>query len=444
MALVVNSRGIPVFKYLFQQESSSVLHQWRSCSNSESRSRSCNRLRRTGTLYVHWPYCAQLCTYCNFNKYKNTHSMDKEHMFSCLVKEFQSVLSRSSVTDFTSIYFGGGTPSLAGPGLVEAVLRAVSEHSQLESGAEVCLEANPSSAKLAQLRDFKLAGVTRLSLGIQSLDDTDLKLMNRDHSSEEGTRALKDAISIFPGSVNTDVIFGRPGQSLQKWKEELSDVNGMVDNHVSLYQLTVEKGTPLAKSVLSGEQSMPNEDTVADMYEHAVQSLEEAGLRRYEVSNFAKEGFESRHNMSYWTGCDYIGIGPGAHSRYFEKASDSYSHYIHTVNALEPKSWAARVLDVGDGVLLRKHLTNNRRLEEVIATCLRTTEGLSNEIWSQFSAEPLQLKIKNMNDDKLTTLLQAKFLNLDSSGLRTTSTGLIVLDTLLPDIVSALGNKRTT
>nr|QIA61855.1 radical S-adenosyl methionine domain containing protein 1 [Halichondria panicea] len=440
MALVVNSRRVSVLIYSLHQESCSVLHQWRSCSHqNEIESRfTCNPFCRTGTLYVHWPYCTQLCTYCNFNKYINKHSMDKEHMFSCLVKEFQSVLSRSSVTKFTSVYFGGGTPSLAGPGLVEAVLRAVSEHSQLDSGAEVCLEANPSSAKLSLLKDFKLAGVTRLSLGIQSLDDNDLELMNRDHSSEEGKRALKDAISIFPGSVNTDVIFGRPGQSLKKWKEELSDMIGIVDNHVSLYQLTIEKGTPLAKSVRSGEQRMPNEDTVADMYEHAIQSLKEAGLRRYEVSNFAKEGFESRHNMSYWTGCDYIGIGPGAHSRYFEKVSDSYSHYVHTVNALEPKSWAARVLDVGDGVLLRKHLTNNRRLEEVIATCLRTTEGLSNEIWSQFSAEPLQLKLKNTGDHKLTTLLQAKFLKLDSSGLRTTSAGLIVLDTLLPDIVSAL------
>ncbi|KAL5473511.1 hypothetical protein EMCRGX_G028002 [Ephydatia muelleri] len=303
-----------------------------------------------GIIYVHWPYCSQLCTYCNFNKYV---SRDVKHddLVSCLVQEVTTLLRMSTIDEITSVYFGGGTPSLAEPFAIEAVLARVNELVPTSPNIEVSLEVNPTSGQLHKLKHFKLAGVNRLSIGMQSLRNKDLKLFNRDHSVQDALRTLADASSLFKGRINIDMIFGRPGQSFVEWKQELSEVIQICDRHVSLYQLTVELGTPLAKMIQKGELCLPGSEEVADMYEHSVEELEQADFLRYEVSNFSKMGAECEHSLSYWTGSDYIGIGPGAHSRFIARQKSSY---CHSVNTLEPIQWMTKFYKLNKVSLIKQ------------------------------------------------------------------------------------------
>eukprot|EP00731_Ephydatia_muelleri_P029005 Em0020g649a len=237
-------------------------------------------------------------------------SRDVKHddLVSCLVQEVTTLLRMSTIDEITSVYFGGGTPSLAEPFAIEAVLARVNELVPTSPNIEVSLEVNPTSGQLHKLKHFKLAGVNRLSIGMQSLRNKDLKLFNRDHSVQDALRTLADASSLFKGRINIDMIFGRPGQSFVEWKQELSEC-------------------------------LPGSEEVADMYEHSVEELEQADFLRYEVSNFSKMGAECEHSLSYWTGSDYIGIGPGAHSRFIARQKSSY---CHSVNTLEPIQWMTK------------------------------------------------------------------------------------------------------
>lgn len=203
---------------------------------------------KCGTVYVHWPYCAQLCSYCNFNKYVRA-GIDHNLMRKALIKELRTFIKMSGFATVTSIYFGGGTPSLAEPATIQAVIDEVAKLCHLPANAEIDLEANPSSAGQSVLRDFQQAGINRLSLGIQALNDQDLKALNRDHNTREAIESLSICKKLFPSRTNIDIIFGRPGQTLSDWKAELDKVLEVCDSHISLYQLTIEQGTPLAREV---------------------------------------------------------------------------------------------------------------------------------------------------------------------------------------------------
>ncbi|CAI8044541.1 Radical S-adenosyl methionine domain-containing protein 1, mitochondrial [Geodia barretti] len=348
----------------------------------------CYKWTEKGTVYVHWPYCSQLCTYCNFNKYISNHrsSVDHTGMTKCLVKELTSLIKLSGIGTVTSVYFGGGTPSLAKPETIQAVLNTIREQACLTENAEVTLEANPTSAQTEKLRTFKTAGVTRLSVGVQSFLDEDLKLMNRDHSVAESEHCLKVAQKLFPDRFNIDVIFGRPHQTLSSWVKELRKAIGVGSKHVSLYQLTVERGTPLARAVNRNEVVLPPSDAVAEMYEASIEMLNEGGLKRYEISNFSAAGCESQHNLAYWKGSNYVGIGPGAHSRFLHSGE-----FVASVNTLEPNAWMNKVKANGHGLQRMRHMENRERLEEVVAMSMRTVEGVTNEIWERFEPRlPLQ------------------------------------------------------
>ncbi|XP_065898861.1 radical S-adenosyl methionine domain-containing protein 1, mitochondrial-like isoform X2 [Dysidea avara] len=330
-----------------------------------------------GTVYVHWPYCAQLCSYCNFNKYVRD-NVDHSLMRKALITELRTFIDMSGFHTVTSIFFGGGTPSLAAPSTIHAVINEVAKLCHLPTSAEINLEANPTSSGQSVLKDFKQAGVNRLSLGVQALNDKDLKLLNRDHNRSEALQALSLCKELFPGRLNIDIIFGRPRQTVDEWRTELEKVLEICDNHISLYQLTVERGTPLAKDVQNSRLKLPVEDHTADMYEHAVQRLSVAGLHRYEISNFARFGSESQHNYSYWRGDQYIGIGPGAHSRFSLR---DQSQVIARVQAPVPDVWTKLVFSSGHGTRKSTMLTRKERFEEVFMTSLRTRNGLTNEIW---------------------------------------------------------------
>ncbi|KAI7803063.1 radical S-adenosyl methionine domain containing 1 [Triplophysa rosa] len=309
------------------------------------------------SLYVHWPYCLKRCSYCNFNKYI-PRSQNHTVMTECLQKETRTLLQLSQISRISSVFFGGGTPSLAQPSTIAAVLETVSKHAHVADDAEVTLEVNPTPAGKASLRDFTLAGVNRFSIGIQSLNDDHLRTLGRDHNSQHALQTVSEARMLYPGRVSVDVMFALPGQSVKSWESELEKLLPVCDDHVSLYQLTLERGTRLFKQVESGELSVPGDDVTAVMYKSAREALEQAGFLQYEVSNFSKNNAVSQHNVGYWRGQQYIGVGPGAHGRFVPRAVGGDQREART-QTLEPDVWIREVQRQGHGMRRRIQLDHH-------------------------------------------------------------------------------------
>ncbi|XP_077184052.1 radical S-adenosyl methionine domain-containing protein 1, mitochondrial isoform X2 [Paroedura picta] len=338
---------------------------------------------REAALYVHWPYCEKRCSYCNFNKYI-PRNLDESRMRDCLVQEARTLIQLSQVQRITSVFFGGGTPSMASPLTVGDILDTISQCAHLAEGTEITLEANPTSADASRLAEFQKAGINRLSIGVQSHKDADLKLLGRNHTAFEALRTLEEAKRLFPGHTSVDLIFGLPGQTVTSWVQSLQKLLPMCDDHVSLYQLTLERGTSLFKQVHQGHLTMPDVDVVAEMYECARNILRDTGFRQYEVSNFARNGALSAHNLSYWQGSQYIGIGPGAHGR-FVPCGDVKIQREARIQTLEPDVWMKEVLAFGHGTRKQTALSELDRLEEVLMLGLRMDVGISHQHWHQFS-----------------------------------------------------------
>ncbi|NXT55985.1 RSAD1 protein, partial [Pluvianellus socialis] len=355
-----------------------------------------------------WPYCRKRCSYCNFNTYV-VPAADEAAVRACLVRETRTLLRLGRVQSVTSVFFGGGTPSLASPATITAVLEAAAEAAHLPDGAEVTLEANPSSAGTPRLAGFRAAGINRLSIGVQvrvglprpspcgppcppaatvlspqSLDDAELRLLGREHTAAEARGAVEVARGLFPGRTSIDLIFGLPGQSRGAWARGLEAALGLCDDHVSLYQLTLERGTALAAQVSGGALPTPPQDLLADMYLTACTMLVAKGFWHYEVSNFARKGALSTHNLSYWRAEQYIGVGPGAHGRFVPWGEGGRSREAR-VQTLEPDAWMREVQSRGHGTRRRVVLSPLEQLEEVLALGLRTDEGVTHERWGRFS-----------------------------------------------------------
>ncbi|NXG12452.1 RSAD1 protein, partial [Sakesphorus luctuosus] len=382
-----------------------------------------------------WPYCRKRCSYCNFNTYV-VPAVDEAAVRACLVREAHTLLRLSQVHSITSVFFGGGTPSLASPRTVAAVLEAVAGAAHLPTSAEVTLEANPSSTDTSRLAGFRAAGVNRLSIGVQSLDDAELRLLGREHTAEEARKAVEAARGLFPGRTSIDLLFGLPGQSRDAWAEGLEVALRLCDDHISLYQLTLERGTALAAQVRGGTLSLPPQDLLADMYQTARTVLVAAGFRHYEVSNFARKGALSSHNLSYWRADQYIGVGPGAHGRFVPRGEGGCSREAR-VQTLEPVTWMREVQSQGHGTRSRVVLSPLEQLEELLTLGLRTDEGVTHERWGLFFPQ-LSLQMVFGVPGEAQELQEQGWLLLDGSGLRCTWAGLAVLDSLLPDLLCQL------
>ncbi|KAB1266646.1 Radical S-adenosyl methionine domain-containing protein 1; mitochondrial [Camelus dromedarius] len=309
-------------------------------------------------LYVHWPYCEKRCSYCNFNKYI-PRGVDEAAVRRCLVTEAQTLLRLSGVRRVESVFFGGGTPSLASPHTVAAVLEAVAQATHLPADSEVTLEANPTSAPGSRLAAFRAAGVNRLSVGLQSLDDTELQLLGRTHSASDALQTLAEARRLFPGRVSVDLMLGLPAQQVGPWLGQLRELLRRCDDHVSLYQLSLERGTALFTQVQRGTLPAPDPELAAEMYQEGRAILREAGFRQYEVSNFARNG-------------------AGSHTREAR------------IQTLEPDNWMKEVMLFGHGTRKRVPLGELELLEEVLAMGLRTDVGITHQHWQQFEP-PLTL-----------------------------------------------------
>ncbi|XP_067164296.1 radical S-adenosyl methionine domain-containing protein 1, mitochondrial [Apteryx mantelli] len=387
-------------------------------------------------VYVHWPYCRKLCTYCNFNKYV-PRAVDEAAVRACLEREARTLLRLGQVQSVTSVFFGGGTPSLASAGTVAAVLEAIAGAAHLPADAEVTLEANPSSAGARRLAAFKAAGVNRLSLGVQSLDDAELRLLGRDHTAAEARAALAAARGLFPGRTSLDLIFGLPRQSPAGWARRLAAALELCDDHVALYQLTLEPGTPLRARVRRG--LLPAPRRLAAMYEAARAAMAAAGFRHYEVSNFARQGALSTHNLSYWRARPYVGVGPGAHGRFVPRAEGRTQREARTQTP-EPDAWMREVRAAGHGTRRRAPLSPLQLLEEVLILGLRTDVGITHQHWQEFSPH-LSLWDVFGAPGEARELAEQGWLVLDGSGLRCSWEGLAVLDSLLPALLCQLQRR---
>jgi len=392
----------------------------------------------TASLYIHWPYCKRKCTYCNFNKYVSEF-VDHQRMRKCLVTELENLIKISGVKQISSIFFGGGTPSLAEPKTIESIVSRVQQLTHISPRAEISMEVNPTAVEINKLRDFKHAGINRVSIGIQTLEQNALKELGREHSSFDSLRCLEMAKKLFPDQVSVDLMFGWPNQTLEKWLKELREILNVCDKHISLYQLTLERGTQLFKQVKSNKVKLPDDETQADMYLKSLEILSESGFERYEVSNYAKECHYCQHNKSYWNGQQYIGIGPGAHGRFKPQDKPLREERVQTPS---PLHWMQEVETYGHATRRAKPLTITQQLEELIISGLRTKWGVTNEMWNSISStSSLEETFSEYPAVKL--YIQRNLLELDHLGFRTTDQGMNILDSLLPDLILALEQQNS-
>ncbi|KAJ3184269.1 radical S-adenosyl methionine domain-containing protein 1 [Geranomyces variabilis] len=376
-------------------------------------------------------------------------------MEAAQLAELTHSLTRSPLTNepvtagrrtVTSVYFGGGTPSLARPTMVSKILNLLPTLCNVPADIEVSLEGNPTSIETARLHEFRNAGVNRLSLGLQALDERDLKFFGRDHSAQDGRRAVEVAREVFD-RVSVDAIWGRPGQTVEAWTRELEEIATFGVSHLSLYQLTVERGTPLFRALTQKTTTVPDADFSADMYEATVSTAARLGYMQYEVSSFALHGERrnrSAHNSSYWTGSDYIGIGPGAHGR----VRDGPRGRVRTYRVLEPRAWMAQCERDGHGMRRVVVVSDEETAREVVLLGLRTTDGLDFDILRTVSRAECPVE-KTLDVARVEELIAAGLLEWTSSqgngaadrfedavGLRATTKGLAVVDRVVSEILA--------
>lgn len=365
-------------------------------------------------VYVHWPYCARICPYCDFNVYKNR-AVDADIWVAALTRDLEKYATRTRGRKLTSLYFGGGTPSLAPLPVVESVIETCERLWGFAPSAEITLEANPTDAEQSRFEAFAKAGVNRLSLGVQSLRDDALKFLGRDHDAVAAKRAIAAAQAAFP-RVTYDLIYGRPGQTLQDWRAELSEALELGPKHLSLYQLTIEPGTAFGVAVDKGRWAPPEDDVTADMYDIAQEMTAAAGLPAYEISNHAAPGEESRHNLVYWTYGDYAGVGPGAHGRLTEDGAR-----IATETPLAPPDYLSAAPHE------ETTLTPAEAAMERLSMGLRLTAGTPFTEDDAFFAEAGAM-------ERLDRLIGDKLLQWDGQTLVATANGRRILNRVLYEL----------
>lgn len=375
-------------------------------------------------VYVHWPFCAAKCPYCDFNSHVHRGPLDEAAFVAAYEREIATTAGLVPGRVVNSVFFGGGTPSLMTPSAVGAILNAIARHWTLENGAEITLEANPTSVEADRFRGYRAAGVNRVSLGVQSLKPEPLAALGRLHTVEEAVAAVRLAQSIFERS-SFDLIYARPGQTLEDWEDELKEALWLARGHVSLYQLTIEQGTRYYDLHRAGKLIMPDEDLSADFYELTQELTAEAGMPAYEISNHARPGQESRHNLLYWRYGEYAGIGPGAHGRLV------VNNQRHATAAEKmPFDWQKRVLEKGHGLVTDEVLTWEEQGDEFLVMGLRLKEGISPARFTAISG-------RRIAERQIADLRSYGFVEtLPNGNIRVTDKGWPVLDAVVADLAA--------
>jgi putative oxygen-independent coproporphyrinogen III oxidase len=379
-------------------------------------------------VYVHWPFCLSKCPYCDFNSHVRHEGrdggIDQSRYVAAYLREIETIAARTKGRTVSTIFFGGGTPSLMQPETVAAILDGIGRHWAVAPHVEVTLEANPTSVEAERFRGFRAAGVNRVSLGVQALDDASLKDLGRLHTAEEALKAVAIARSVFD-RYSFDLIYARPGQTPGAWANELRRAIAEAAEHLSLYQLTIEAETPFFALHKSGKLVTPDDDTARALYDATQETCDKAGLPAYEISNHAREGAESRHNLVYWRGDEYAGIGPGAHGRIEEDGKR-----FATATEKRPESWLMRVEGFGHGLVVDEMLTREERADEYLLMGLRLAEGIDPRRYEALSGRPL--------DEKRIAILRAEGAveTTPSGHLRVTQAAFPILDAVVADLAA--------
>jgi oxygen-independent coproporphyrinogen-3 oxidase len=372
-------------------------------------------------LYVHWPFCVSKCPYCDFNSHVRA-SVDQEQWRAALLADLAYEARLLPGRQLTSIFFGGGTPSLMDPATVEAVISAACAHWQPADNVEITLEANPNSVEAARFADLASAGVNRLSLGLQSFDDDALRFLGRAHSAAEGLHALEVAQANFR-RVSFDLIYAMPGQTAVQWEAMLQRAIGYGTDHLSLYQLTIEAGTRFATMVAKHELEPLDADRCAELYEITDAMTASAGIPAYEISNYARSGQESRHNLTYWRYGDYAGIGPGAHGRRLG---------MRTVRHRKPENFLAAARRNGHGLAEEAPLSSIEAADEALVMGLRLAEGID------LQAAANRFGLPTIVDwDRIGRLAASGHLRCEGACISLTTEGRLLLDHILGEIALA-------
>jgi len=372
-------------------------------------------------LYVHWPFCVSKCPYCDFNSHVRE-EVDQAAWRDALLADLAYEAALLPGRRLGSIFFGGGTPSLMPPETVAAVIDAAAQAWAFDDDIEITLEANPSSVEAARFADIAQAGVNRVSLGLQALDDKALRFLGRAHDVEEGLAALATAQQAF-ARVSFDLIYARPGQPLPAWEAELARALAFGTEHLSLYQLTIEPGTRFATEAAAGRLTIPDGDDAADLFEATRAMTAAAGLPAYEISNHARAGAESRHNLTYWRYRDYAGIGPGAHGR---------RGGLATVRHRKPENWLSAVARNGHGAQSEEPLVPADRAKEGLLMGLRLREGIDLGRIAMLGAAPIAALV---DEPAIARLAEQGFMARDGDHLRVREAGMLLLDAILPEVV---------
>jgi oxygen-independent coproporphyrinogen-3 oxidase len=373
---------------------------------------------------VHWPFCLSKCPYCDFNSHVRHAAVDETRFARAFAREIETTAARTGAREVTSIFLGGGTPSLMRPETVGAILEAIGRNWTVAADAEVTLEANPTSVEATRFAGYRAAGVNRVSLGVQALDDTSLKMLGRLHSAKEALEAVAIARRTFD-RYSFDLIYARPGQTPADWVDELALAIKEAAEHLSLYQLTIEEGTPFFGLHAAGKLSTPDEALARALYDVTQDVCDRHGLAAYEISNHARLGAECRHNLVYWRGQEYAGIGPGAHGRL-----DLEGHRHATATERGPESWLMRVEASGHGLVSDDVLTSEERADEFLLMGLRLAEGI----------DPLRyaaLAGRKLDPGRIALLCEEGAIAVEADGrLRVTQSGFPVLDAVVADLAA--------
>jgi len=380
--------------------------------------------RQAFGVYVHWPFCLSKCPYCDFNSHVRHAPVDEERFSRAFTREIETTAARAPGREVSSIFLGGGTPSLMRPQTVGAILDSIGKHWRVAADVEVTLEANPTSVEATRFNGYRAAGVNRVSLGVQALDDVSLKALGRLHSAREALDAVAIARKAFD-RYSFDLIYARPDQTPRMWTDELKIAIAEAAEHLSLYQLTIEEGTPFFALHAAGKLVTPDESLARVLYDVTQEVCVAHGLGAYEISNHARAGAECRHNLVYWRGEEYAGIGPGAHGRL---DIGGVRHAIATEK--RPEAWLMRVEANGHGVVTDDALNSEERADEFLLMGLRLAEGIDPQRYQALSGRALDPR-------RIAVLREEGAIAVDENGrLRVTQAGFPVLDAVVADLAA--------
>jgi oxygen-independent coproporphyrinogen-3 oxidase len=383
-----------------------------------------NSIEQAFGVYIHWPFCLSKCPYCDFNSHVRRAPIDEARFVRAFTAEIAATAARVPRRTVSTIFFGGGTPSLMQPATVAAILDAIARHWRVAPDVEITIEANPTSVEAGRFRGYRAAGVNRVSLGVQALNDRALAELGRLHSAREALDAVGIARGVFD-RISFDLIYARPQQTPQDWGNELKTALAEAGEHLSLYQLTIEPDTPFAALHAAGKLKTPDDDLARALYDTTLEVCAAHGLQAYEISNHARPGAECRHNLVYWRAHEYAGIGPGAHGRL---DIDGARHA--TATEKRPEAWLARVESAGHGLVTDDALTREEMADEFLLMGLRLAEGIDPARYAMLAG-------RSLDETRVAALHEHGLVETTADGrLRVSLPGFPVLDAVVADLAA--------